>query len=523
MRSLTVKVSTIILLAALFLAACSSAPAATAALTQSTEPTASPTSVTTTAPSGEGTVAETAGQSGTGLVSYESALEAVYEKVNPSVVSIEVVTPQGEALGSGFIWDAQGHIVTNNHVIDGATKIQVKFYDGSMVSASLVGADVDSDLAVIKVDEPTVDLIPIDVADSTQVKVGQVAIAIGNPFGLENTMTAGIVSAIGRTISSNAGDNSQGLNFSIPDIIQTDAPINPGNSGGPLVDDSGALIGVNSQIESTVDSNSGIGFAIPSSVVGKVVPALIQDGTYEHPYLGITGTTLTPDLATAMGLDSTQRGALVVAVTLDGPASKAGLVGSSKTVTIDDQETTVGGDVITAADGTTIKEMDDLISFLSNETVVGQKIELTILRDGKEQTVEVTLTARPGKTVNEESVSETLLNNIYLGVNVTPLTSEIATQMNLPHDQSGLLVEQVEAGSPADLAGLQGSYSPVLINGKRVLIGGDVITAVDGNPVTTNAELAEIIQNSSAGQEVSLTVLRDGKQMEVKATLAERP
>lgn len=521
MKTLAIKISTAVLLAALVLTACSSAPLVSvaqptaAAATQAVAPTAAPTNAVKPGTS--------INSSGDGLSAYEADLEAVYENVNPSVVSIIVNTSQGEALGSGFMWDDQGHIVTNNHVVADATKIQVKFYDGSIVSASLVGADSDSDLAVIKVENPSVKLAPIQVADSTQVKVGQVAIALGNPFGLENTMTVGIVSAIGRTISANTNYDGLTPNYTIPDVIQTDASINPGNSGGPLVDEQGSLIGVNSQIESSSGSNAGVGFAIPSSVVSKVIPALIKDGKYEHPYLGISGTSLTPDIAKAMNLDASQRGALVIEVTADGPASKAGLIGSSKTTTIDDQEATVGGDVIVAADGTPIKEMDDLISYLANQTTVGQKMKLTILRDGKEMSVEVTLAARPTTSTVSQNEPSTVSGNIWLGVSVQPLTPDIATEMGLEQNQAGLLVEQVEAGSPADEAGLQGSFVPVIINGKRVLIGGDVITAVDGKDITSTDELRSIVQNSSAGQEITLSILREGKKMDLKVTLAEKP
>jgi len=520
MKTTIAKISFATLVVAMLLAACSTAPLSTAATSPTA--TAKPAAPTTSAPA-----PVSSGQTGTGLAAYESALENIYAAVNPSVVSIEVTTPQGQALGSGFVWDDQGHIVTNDHVVADATRIQVKFSDGSIVAASLVGADADSDLAVIKVDKTPVKLVPIQVGDSTKVKVGQVAVAIGNPFGLENTMTAGIVSAIGRTISASTSSTNltTGQSFSIPDVIQTDAPINPGNSGGPLVDDQGSLIGVNSQIESSGQSNAGIGFAIPSALVSKVVPALIKDGKYEHPYLGITGTTLTPDLATAMKLDSAQRGVLVVAVSVDGPASKAGLIGSSQTTTINGQDVNVGGDVITAAGGKQINTMDDLIAFLSDQTTVGQKVQLDILRDGKSQAIEVTLTGRPNKaTVNQtKQQSNVPSGTIWLGVNVQPLTAEIASQMGLAKDQSGLLIEQVESGSPADDAGLHGSFKPVLINGKRVLIGGDVITAVDGQAVTKTEELVNIIQNSTSGQEVTISIIRDGKQMDLQATLAERP
>ena len=204
-----------------------------------------------------------------------------------------------QALGSGFVWDTQGHIVTNNHVVANADTIQVKFSDGTIVNAKLVGTDVNSDLAVIQLENYSGKLSPIVVTDSTSVKVGQVAVAIGNPYGLENTMTVGIVSAVGRSLPTDL--TAIGATFTIPDIIQTDAPINPGNSGGVLVNDAGDLIGVTSAIESQSGSNAGIGFAIPSSIVQKVIPALISTGKYEHSFLGLTGTTLTPDLGKSNG------------------------------------------------------------------------------------------------------------------------------------------------------------------------------------------------------------------------------
>ena len=332
------------------------------------------------------------------LAGLESTFEEIYVKVNPSVVNIQVAIGSGgsssrlnpfggqqgtpQALGSGFVWDKQGHIVTNNHVVEGAARILVTFADETTVEAKLVGADPESDLAVIKVNRPAADLTPVAVADSEQVRVGQIAIAIGNPFGLAGTMTSGIVSALARSLP--VGDTAiSGGSYTIPDIIQTDAAINPGNSGGVLVNAQGQVIGVTAAIRSSVESNSGIGFVIPSNIVRRVVPVLIQNGSYAHPRLGIAGTTLTPDLAEAMGLSSNQRGVVVMDVTAGGPASKAGLRGSTGQ--------SRGGDVITAIDGQSIRNFDDLSTYLFYNTEVGQTINLTILRGGKEQTVSLTL------------------------------------------------------------------------------------------------------------------------------------
>lgn len=335
----------------------------------------------------------------TSISGIETTLESIYARVNPSVVLIQVTiplsisNPGGGALGSGFVWDTQGDIVTNNHVISGASSMTVTFSDGTTVDASLVGADADSDLAVIKVNPSGLQLQPVILGDSTTIQVGQLAVAIGNPFGLENTMTVGFVSAIGRLVP--ADQNATGPTYSIPDIIQVDTPINPGNSGGVLLDDTGALIGVTQSIATSSGSSSGVGFAIPSVIVKQVVPALITKGHYDHPYLGVSVTSLDPDLATAMNLPSNQHGALVETVTAGGPADKAGLKASNTNATVNGQQVPVGGDVITAYNGQTVKSSDDLITFLANSGAVGQTVTLIILRSGTQMQVQVTLGLRP--------------------------------------------------------------------------------------------------------------------------------
>ncbi len=383
------------------------------------------------------------GASGDLLAAYQGTLEKIYTTVSPSVVNIHVVEqvtapnsdstqipgfpffnlPQGQgqqpqqqfqsALGSGFVWDQDGHIVTNNHVVSGADKIEVTFSDGTTVPATLVGADPDSDLAVIKVDMPANQLHPVQMADSTSIQVGQLAIAIGNPFGLEGSMTTGIISALGRSLPA---DETSAQSYTIPDIIQTDAPINPGNSGGILVDTQGQVLGVTSAIESPVRASAGVGFAIPSAIVNNVVPALIKDGKYVHSWLGISGTSLTPDLAKAMNLDVSQRGALVEEVLPNSPAEKAGLRGSDQQVTIDGQTANVGGDVITAIDTQPILQMDDLIAYLAGSTKVDQKVTLTILRDGKQATLDVTLAARPSAEEQANANPQAPTQGIHLGI-----------------------------------------------------------------------------------------------------------
>lgn len=496
------------------------------------------------------------------LAAYEQALTGIYESVNPSVVNIRVVQeldasdlqgftlpnlpdlpglpdlpflpdeqgdpqlpdePQfGQGLGSGFIWDKTGHIITNNHVVSGADKIEVAFADGQSYSAELIGTDPDSDLAVLKIDAPSEALHPVSLADSSSVKVGQLAIAIGNPFGLDGTMTVGIVSALGRTLP--AGETfSTGPTYSIPDIIQTDAPINPGNSGGVLVNDKGEVIGVTAAIESPVRANAGIGFVIPSNIVSKVVPVLIDEGAYAHPYLGITGTTLTRDLALEMGLEENQRGALVIEVTSGGPADEAGLRGSDKSTKIDGQEVPVGGDIITAMDGQPVTGIDDIIAYLGAKTAVGQKVELTILRDGEPMNVNVTLQARPSNSQQGTEQAQPSNQDVYLGIMGTPVNPDIAEAMGLETDQHGVLVQEVVSGSPADEAGLLGSYKPLEIDWNRILVGGDVITAVDGQVVKDVAELRAVLQQHSPGDNVVLGVIRDGEQISLDVILAERP
>jgi len=536
-----------ILLSALLLAGCGLP--AVSAISMSPGQSAIPSAPVAAAPAG---VAPNTSSTEV-VAALEGTLELIYDQVNPSVVNIRVVqkeevtaptfpevpgmpfpffeppaTPQEpqefyrQGAGSGFVWDKEGHIVTNNHVVADADKISVTFYDGTTVSGEVVGTDPDSDLAVVKVDAPADRLQPVQVADSTQVKIGQLAVAIGNPFALEGTMTVGFVSALGRLlpVESQIG---QGPGYSIPDVIQTDAPINPGNSGGVLVDDQGQVIGVTSAIISPVGASAGIGFAIPSTIVGKVVPVLIKSGHYEHAWLGVSGISLNPDLADAMKLKSDQRGALVVDVVPGGPADEAGLHGSDRQVKIEGQDVRVGGDVIVAIDGQAVKEFDDVVAYLVRATEVGQKVSLTVLRDGKEETIPVTLAARPKSEAQPEQAQAGQASGAWLGIAGQTLTPEVAQAMDLPEDQQGVLVGQVEVGSPADQAGLRGSYKPATVDGQSVLVGGDVITALDGQPVSRMEDLQGLIRQAEAGQEVTLTVLRNGQQLQVPVTLAERP
>ncbi len=293
----------------------------------------------------------------------------------------------GEATGSGFVLDQQGNIVTNNHVVENAEKLEVTFADGSTAEAKLVGGDPGNDLAVIKVDVPASVLRPLKLGDSNALQVGQLAIAIGSPFRLQGTVTIGVVSSLGRDLRAGTGRVIGG-------IIQTDAAINPGNSGGPLLNSSGEVIGVNSAIFSPSGGNVGIGFAIPVNTVKRWVPELIAKGKASHPYLGITGQTITPALAKTLNL-SAQEGVLIAQVATGTPAARAGLQGGDSQRLVGNVRVVSGGDIITVIDGNKLRKIEDLTYYLDNKTRVGDQVSLTIVRDNTTLTVEATLAERP--------------------------------------------------------------------------------------------------------------------------------
>jgi 2-alkenal reductase len=294
--------------------------------------------------------------------------------------------------------DKQGHLVTNHHVVADATELDVTFSDGRVATAQVVGSDAYSDLAVIKVDVPDNWLAPVEQGDSDAVKVGQHVVAIGNPFGLQGSMTLGIVSALGRTLAADQQNPEAPGSFQNPQIIQTDAAINPGNSGGPLLDLYGRVIGVNAAIRTGngLPANSGVGFAIPVNAVKRVVPQLIETGSVSYPYLGVTvdDRFSTAELAAALKLP-VDHGVLVSTVTPNGPADQAGLRGGDKQTRIRGIAVQTGGDIIIAIDGNSLRDFDAMITYLVNNTKVGQVVTLTILRDGKEQQVQVKLAERP--------------------------------------------------------------------------------------------------------------------------------
>lgn len=321
----------------------------------------------------------------------------VYKRVNPAVVNLRVAKPEGRSYqwgtGSGFVIDEEGHIVTNNHVVENAEEVQVTFHDGTMVRAEIVGTDPDSDLAVIKVDVPIEALYPVELGDSDTLEIGQRAIALGNPFGLRGTQTAGTISALGRSLPLGRASAVIGARFSIPELIQTDAAINPGNSGGPLVDSRGRVVGVNTAYDPDAP---GVGFAVPVSTIKRVVPRLINDGRYPYPWLGISGRDLELDIVEEMKLP-TQRGAIVLKVTPDSPADRAGLQGSNTTVEKLGRVLEIGGDVIIGIDGQEVRQFEDILVYILRHTEVGQEVNLTIIRNGRERSVEVKLGERPGE------------------------------------------------------------------------------------------------------------------------------
>ena len=329
----------------------------------------------------------------------DALLINIYQRANPAVVYIQILlnddgTPLPVGSGSGFVIDTEGHIVTNAHVVEEARAVQVTFsYEGIVADAEIVGQDPYSDLAVIKVNVPPDQLVPLELGDSSTLQVGQRVIAIGNPFGLEGTMTVGIISALGRTLPAQVLQS--GGRFSNPEIIQTDAAINPGNSGGPLLDAHGQVIGVNTAIRSETGVNSGIGFSVPVNTLKRILPQLIEEGTYHYPYLGITSDNRfsVAELAGPLGLPVTH-GVLIAEVVPGTAAAEAGLQGGDREVEVMGMPIMAGGDIIVAIDGDEVNDYPDFIAYLVRETEANQTIVLTVVRDGDELDIPVTLGER---------------------------------------------------------------------------------------------------------------------------------
>jgi S1-C subfamily serine protease len=313
----------------------------------------------------------------------------VYARVGPAVVCITAPQRFGECIGSGFVIDREGHVVTNNHVAEAADELLVTLADEHTVPAEVVGTDPGSDLAVLKIDVPPEELTVAELGKSATLQVGQRAIAIGNPFGLERTVTTGVISSLGRTLPRS--DSA----FQLAQLIQTDAAINPGNSGGPLLNSRGQVIGVNTAIASNSGTNSGVGFAIPVDILQRVVPELIAHGRYRHPWLGISGGTISPEMVEAADLP-VETGVLISELEPDSPADRAGLRGGDQQVLVSGVPMLTGGDIVIAIDNVEVKRFDDVVNYLASYSSVGDVVTLTVVRDGTRVEIDVTLEERPG-------------------------------------------------------------------------------------------------------------------------------
>jgi len=334
----------------------------------------------------------------------KSPLTILFKKVENSVVQItskvstvnnniiingSPLESESSRLGSGFVYDTNGKIITNNHVVEGSDTVDVRFVDGNVYSAKVIGTDPFNDIAVLQITDDFTDeaLVPLPLANSDELEVGQQIVAIGNPFGLSDTMTTGIISQVGRLLPNREAG------FSISGVIQTDAAINPGNSGGPMLNLSGQVIGINTAIQSTTGEFSGIGFAVPSNTIKRVVPALIEKGHYDNPWLGVSGTSLTPDISKQLGLPKNYHGVIVTSIVADGPAQKAGL----KEAVYNADRQLRGADVIIQIDDKVIRDIDDLILYLSQNKSVGDHVVIKVNRDGKIVELTAELGARPSK------------------------------------------------------------------------------------------------------------------------------
>ena len=315
-------------------------------------------------------------------------LTLIYNNTRNSVVLIVVSGAEGDAQGSGFVYDLDGRIITNNHVVEDADEIQVTFLDGTIVDATLVGTDPYSDMAVIDVDVPASLLSPVEFSPSSGLLVGEQVIALGNPLGLENTMTQGIVSATGRQLEAPG-------HYAIVDVIQTDAAINPGNSGGPLLNSMGRVVGMNTAILSETRQFSGIGLAIPSDTILREVSIIIEEGGFDHAYMGITGIDLPPEIKELMEINEAIKGSLVTDLTEGGPADTAGLRGGTREAEIDGFVVSIGGDVIIGIEGTPVRSFYDMVVILERNYRPGDVITLTVIRDNDMIEIELELGTRP--------------------------------------------------------------------------------------------------------------------------------
>src|SRR5918997_617298 len=460
----------------------------------------------------------------------------LFTRVESSV--LQVTDPSapgllGPRLGSGFVYDKEGHIITNNHVVAGGSgDLDITFLDGTVYEARLIGSDPYSDLAVLKVEEdvPRDKLVPLPLGNSSTLKIGQPVAAVGNPFGLSGSITEGIISGLGRSLPSSVPQDPTIPQldvpslpappaFSIPDIIQTDAAINPGNSGGPLLNVEGQVIGMNTAIFSATGAYAGIGFAIPSNTITKVVPSLIATGSYQHPWLGMIGVDITPDIAKALGLGlGDAKGFLVIGINEGSPADKAGIRGGDKVTNIDGREIRLGGDIVLKIDNQEVRKIEDILTYLERHKHVGDTTQLTVLRDGKPQIINITLTARPGSSQQKPEPQVEEEQRPSLGISGTNVTFAIAKAMTLT-EATGFLVVDIIAEGPADKAGIRGGYVIANINGTEIELGGDVILRIDNRTVNTIDDILSYLDTKKVGDIVQLTILRDGKAERISVQL----
>ncbi|MGB7665337.1 MAG: trypsin-like peptidase domain-containing protein [Nitrososphaeraceae archaeon] len=462
-------------------------------------------------------------------------LPKIFNKTENSVVQITSSSPtsnslvirNGEqipqnnvALASGFVYDQDGHIITNYHVISDPNSVEVTFVDGDSYSAKVIGKDPYSDIAVLQITDDGFQkhIPPLKAANSSALQVGEQVIAIGNPFGLSGTLTSGVVSQMGRVLPNDI------TGYSISNIIQTDAAINPGNSGGPLLNNRGELVGMNTAIFSNTGVYAGVGFAIPSNMVQKVASSLLKNGSYEHPYMGISGITLSPDISNATHMNDT-KGILVADITADSPADKAGLRGGDVLTSVDGHDIRLGGDVIVAVDNQSVRAMEDLLSYLEEQKVVGDNIDLSVVRDGKTQHIDMILAARPTQgaeaKLQPNQGADQKQQRPALGINGINMTPELAERMNLTESQKGFLVEDIISGGPADIAGIKGGYKVANINGSDFNLGGDIVVGIDEIDVNTLKDIQSYLDSKKVGDTVQIQVIRDGQQITVPLTLGK--
>ncbi len=470
-------------------------------------------------------------------------LTTLFNDVDQSIVQISEARASsfGSRQGSGFIYDNLGHIITNYHVVADPGESQetslsdkdfhITFLDGTTYIGRVIGADLYSELAVLKVENITGDsLIPLPLGNSSQVRIGQVVLAVGNPFGLSGSMTEGIVSGFGRILPSSVpqGDlllRQDAPSLLIPNLIQTDAAINPSNSGGPLLNTAGEVIGMNTEIFSNSGEYAGVGSAIPSDIIRKVVPELISTGTYRHPYIGITGVDVSPEIATEMGLNSS-RGFLVTEVTSGSPAERSGIRDGGVLKDINGRQIELGGDVIVAVDNVTVRKIEDLLLYLQSARSVGENVILRVIRDGKFLEIGMTVTPRPTQLQLETEQSQQQYPT--LGINTINMTEQIAARMNLTRfpqqqlsndvrevEREGVLVVDVFANGPADQAGIRGGFIVADINGTPVEIGGDVIMRIDNTMITNVDALDKFIGNKNIGDTIEVIVIRNAQPIKI--------